>query len=273
MILPEDFQFSASSLQDFVDCPRRFYLRHIRQLRSPAPPSEPLRDFETQVERGLRLHHLIHQHQIGIAPKVLEASLSDGTLSAWWDAYLSDSPADLPPNRFAEVTLTTPLAGRRLVARYDLLALGDRAVIVDWKTALVRPTREKLECRLQTVVYPYVLARAGAHLNGSQPIAPDDITMIYWFAEFPQQPEILTYSARQFQRDGDYLETLVSDILRRSEDEFELTDSTDFCRYCAYRSLNGRGAKAGNALATAGDDLSYDFAIERTLDQIVEIGY
>ncbi|MCS3830868.1 hypothetical protein GGP91_002962, partial [Salinibacter ruber] len=28
-LLPEDFQFSQGSLQDFDDCPRRFLLRHI----------------------------------------------------------------------------------------------------------------------------------------------------------------------------------------------------------------------------------------------------
>ena len=42
VLLPDDFQFSASSLQDFVDCPSRFYLRSIRGLRYPAPESEPL---------------------------------------------------------------------------------------------------------------------------------------------------------------------------------------------------------------------------------------
>lgn len=278
MNLPEDFQFSASSLQDFVDCPRRFYLRYIRQLRFPAPLSEPLRSFEVHVERGLRFHHLVHQHQVGIPARTLAASLSDDTLAAWWHSYIGDPPADLPPHRFPEITLTMPFAGRRLVARYDLLALDDRAVIVDWKTTLVRPTRETLERRLQTIVYPYVLAQAGAHLNGGTPFAPEAITLIYWFAEFPKQPEIFTYTAAQFERDGAYLQSLASDILRRTSttsiaDEFPLTDDLDRCALCAYRSLNGRGAQAGNALVSANDDLTDDFAVERTLDQIAEIGF
>ncbi len=40
MALPSDFQFSQSSLQDYVDCPWRFYLRYIRQLAWPAIVAE-----------------------------------------------------------------------------------------------------------------------------------------------------------------------------------------------------------------------------------------
>lgn len=271
MILPDDFQFSASNLQDFVDCPRRFYLRYVRGLRYPAAEAEPLRAFEQHVERALRFHQLIHQHRIGIAADALEASISDETVGAWWDSYLAHAPADLPPSRFSEITLSAPLGDRRLVARCDLLAVGERAVIVDWKTALVRPSRGTLERRLQTIVYPYVLARAGAHLNGGQPIDPAAIRLIYWFAEFPQQPEIFTYSADQFERDGASLESLAADVARRGEDDFPLTDDTEMCRYCAYRSLNGRGA-AGDYHADAFADERADFENDFRRDATPEIG-
>ena len=273
MTLPDEFQFSQSSLQDFVDCPRRFYLKYIRQLHYPAPESDPLRDFEQHMERGKQFHHLVQQHQIGLSADVLEDTIPDDTVGAWWDNYQAYALADLPPRRFPEITLTAPLAGRRLLAKYDLIALGERAVIVDWKTSTNRPKRARLEHRLQTIVYPYVLARAGAFLNGGQPIAPEAMTMIYWFTEYPQAPEIFTYSAAQFQAAGDQLAALAADILARTESDFELTSEVERCKFCSYRSLCDRGAHAGNLLTIDTDNESDNFDIDLDLDQIAEIEF
>ncbi len=260
-------------MQDFVDCPRRFYLKYIRQLRYPAPEFDPLRDLEEHLERGKQFHHLVHQHQIGLAAEALEETIPDNTVGAWWDNYRAYALADLPPRRFPEITLSAPLAGRRLIAKYDLIALGDRIIIVDWKTSTNRPKRARLERRLQTIVYPYVLTRAGAFLNGGQPVAPETITMIYWFTEFPQQPEIFTYSDAQFKTAGEQLEALAADILARAESDFELTAEIERCQFCTYRSLCDRGAKAGNWLTINSDEDSDNFDINLDLDQIAEIEF
>jgi hypothetical protein len=263
--------FDQSKLQDFADCPRRFYLKYIRQLHYPAPESAPLREFETHMEQGAQFHQLVHQHQIGISAEALEETIPDDQVGDWWDNYIAHALTNLPARRYPEITLSVPLAGRRLVAKYDLLALGDnRAVIMDWKTALRRPKRETLERRLQTIVYPYVLANAGAHLNKGQPLAPEAISMVYWFAEFPQQPEIFIYSADQFAKDGAALESMAADILRRTE--FELTADLSRCRFCTYRSLCERGVKAGDFREDS-DDESDDLDIDLDLDQIAEIEF
>lgn len=256
-LLPEEFQFSPSALQDFVDCPARFYLRHIRRLRYPAPESAPLRDFEARAELGARFHRLIQQAGLGIPDAALAATLVDPTLAGWWASFRAHVPQlELPPQRHWEITLSAPLAERRLVARCDLIALApDRAVIVDWKTAARRPERASLERRLQTIVYPYLLAQAGAHLNGGSPIPPERIRLIYWFAEFPQQPEIFVYSAAQYERDAAYLTALAADIRARTDEAaFALTDDLDRCRYCSYRSLHDRGAQAGSFPPDMPDD-------------------
>jgi hypothetical protein len=272
--LTDTLVFDQSKLQDFVDCPSRFYLRYVRGLRYPAPQSEPLRDFEEFVERGSQFHRLVHQHGIGIPVRALEATIADEKVAAWWKAYKTFGLADLPPARRWEITLSAPLAGQRLVAKYDLLALApDRAVILDWKTAQRRPTRDSLQRRLQTIVYPYLLARAGAHLNGGQPIAPDSISLIYWFAEFPKQPEIFAYSAEQFERDGAYLNSVLTDILsRRDEAAFELTDDLERCRFCSFRSLHDRGTHAGDFEALDADEAD-DLAIDLDFDQIAELEF
>ena len=69
--LPDDFMFSQSSLQDFVDCPRRFELKYLLKQRFPAPEVDDMLEFERRMEQGSRFHLLIHQHQIGIPAELL----------------------------------------------------------------------------------------------------------------------------------------------------------------------------------------------------------
>lgn len=46
MSLPEDFTFSQSMLQDFVDCPRRFELRYLLDARWPAQETAQALQYE-----------------------------------------------------------------------------------------------------------------------------------------------------------------------------------------------------------------------------------
>lgn len=276
MKLPPHFQFSQSSLQDFVDCPRRFYYRYALDLQYPAPQSAPLRDFELHMRQGEQFHRLAQQAILKLPPDALADTIDDDQVYGWWETFLQHGLTDVPEQRHPEITLSVPLAGYRLVAKYDLIAVGERAVIVDWKTALRLPKPETYAQRLQTIIYPYVLAKAGAYLNSGQPIAPDNITMRYWFTEFPDQPITFAYSAAKFAQDGAYLERLAADILSRgdSERDFPLTDDLWKCKYCTYRSLDQRGDKAGD-FRQADDDAPESAAslFGISLDQIAEIEF
>lgn len=276
MALRPDFTFSQGSLQDFVDCPRRFELRHVMRVAWPALEAEPPGGLERELELGQAFHRLVHQHTLGIDAGVLLQTVDDLTLRTWWQAYLQSPPADLPTTRYPEQTLTAAVGGYRLVAKLDLLALepSQRAVIVDWKTSRRVPGPGALAQRLQTRVYPYVVAEAGTSLNGGQPIAPDQVEMIYWFANEPDHPVRLPYNNAQYHEDAAYLRILIEHIAGLEEGAFYMTDQEERCAWCRYRSLCARGVAAGPEAAI--EDLptpEEQLTIAPDLEQIAEIEF
>ncbi|MGH2593803.1 MAG: PD-(D/E)XK nuclease family protein [Anaerolineae bacterium] len=277
MSLPPNFQFSQASLNDYVDCARRFQLRYVLEQEWPAVESEPLIERERLADLGRRFHRLVQQHVHGLPVEQLTRSASaDPDLARWWSNDLrleiggwkdvggdSSRRLALPTNRQAEVTLSIPFGSHRLIAKYDLLATGDdRVVIVDWKTERRRPDRASLSRRLQTRVYRYVLAKSDPSLR------PESIEMVYWFAEYPSDPEVLVYDSAQLAADDKYLHELVAGIERRTEDIWPLTPDERKCRFCTYRSLCERGVVAGVAEA---DPIDVDLEID--LEEIDEIAY
>jgi RecB family exonuclease len=200
-------------------------------------------------------------------------------VAEWWRGYLA-SPPDLPERQYPEMTLTVPLGEHRLVAKLDLLAIapGERAVIVDWKTGQKRQGQSWLASRMQTRVYRYALAQAGAHLNDGAAIAPEQIRMVYWFAVDPERPETLLYDEMQMAADGRYLAGLAADIAAAAErDDFPKTEDVRRCRFCPYRSLCARGIEAGQLDEAQDDDAEvepdFDWNTGIDFEQIAEIAF
>ncbi len=151
-----NLQFNQHSLQDYADCPRRFQLRYLLGVTWPAVKAEPIAEMERRASLGQRFHRMAHQHALGIPAERLAAGIDDKDLRRWWRNFLAAPPHNLPTDiRRAEVSLSAPLAGHRLVARYDLLAAepGHRLVLVDWKTQRPKNPQRLLD-KLQSVVYP-----------------------------------------------------------------------------------------------------------------------
>lgn len=273
MSLPPKFHFSQSSLQDYVDCARRFQLRYLQQLVWPAVESEPVAEHERHMRQGSDFHHMVHQHLSGVPEEVISAQVMDVDLHGWWQNYLKSHVVDgLPANRYAETQLSAPLAGYRMVAKYDLVAVepSQRIVIVDWKTSRRKPPRSRLETMLQTIVYPWLLVEAGAYLNGGQPIQPEQVEMVYWFTAEPDSPERFAYSLAQHERSSTYLGDLIREIGARQV--FNLTPDLTQCRFCTYRSLCERGIQAGDL-----DEIDADYEpkleFEFNFDQIAEVEF
>ncbi len=275
MTLRQEFQFSQGSLQDFVDCKRRFQLRYIEQLSWPAIAADPILDHERNMDLGIQFHRLVQQHQLGIHEEKLTRMVNDAQLQVWWQNYLQHQPKDLPEQRHTEFLLSGSLEQRRLIGKYDLIAIepGQRAIIVDWKTSKHTPKRQWLQDKLQTRVYLYLLTKAGAHLNNGKPFEPEQVSMMYWFANAPETPEIFRYDATQFADDEAYLSELIHTIDQLDIDSFPLTDNERHCRFCTYRSLCDRGLAAGDLNDLEDDFSQEDLDIDLDLEHIAEIEF
>lgn len=271
MTAPALRTLSQSSLQDYTDCPRRFQLRYLEQLQYPAVESEPALENEKHQQEGEYFHRLVQQYLIGIPAERVGRLANTTNLARWWDNYLR---ADFPFTDYAkhpEVTLSAPLGPFRLVAKYDLVAVRDgQALIYDWKTYRKRPRAEWLAPRWQTRIYRALLGKAGSHLNGGQPIRPEQIQMVYWFADFPAEPAVFPYNTGQFQRDWDALVKLAEEIATATN--FALTDDLQRCAYCPYRGYCDRGARAGD-VADAESEMEADELFDVNFEQVGEIAF
>ena len=275
---------SQSSLQDYVDCPRRFYLRYLQRLSYPAIESEPALENEKHIQEGEYFHRLAQQYWVGIPPEQISKLANSEHLKKWWGNFLNDQDlsglreAD-PTGLYSEYTLSAPLREFRLLAKYDLIVIeNNKATIYDWKTYRKRPRNEWLSARMQTRVYRALLVNAGAHLNHGKPFKPEQIEMVYWFADFPNDPARFNYTSAQYQRDWDLLLKLADEIkvaMEQAEKDaspFPLTDDQTKCPYCTYRSYCERGVGAGD-VDQAEAEMEAEELFDVNFEQIGEIEF
>jgi len=278
--MPEQLTtLSQSSLQDYHDCPRRFELRYLQRLAYPAIETEPALENEKHQQEGEYFHRLVQQHLVGIPAEQVGKLANTENLQRWWANFLDlGGLAQRPAGKdlrglglYPEITLSAPLGKFRLVAKYDLIAVGkDQATIYDWKTYRKRPKNEWLHVRWQTRVYRALLVQAGAHFNNGKPFAPGQIEMVYWFADFPTEPARFAYTMDQYKRDWDALTKIADEISNASN--FPKTDEVAKCGYCPFRSYCNRGIRAGDA-ADAELETEAEELFDINFEQIGEIAF
>jgi hypothetical protein len=279
MKLPVDFHFTASNLQDYLTCERRFELKAIEQRLWPALPSQPVQEQEKQMRNGILFHEYINQYFLGIPIEKITALIQDTNIQQWWNNFLS-SFSDAEKAEF--VAFEVPFAGYLndypVLAKMDAIRHhGKQWVIYDWKTGFHLPKAQTMLKKIQSRLYPYQLVKYGARLNQGNPITAEQINMVYWFPEFPTQEIRFSYTAAQYKEDEQYLSHLMLEITRKTMGDFSLTREEKNCLYCVYRSLCGRGTFAGEFSAHEDDEIPAD-SLESILqnldlDQIAEIAF
>jgi hypothetical protein len=275
MPLPSDFVFSQNNLQDFIDCPRRFQLKYLLHTTWPAPISEPVEEQERLIQLGSQFHRMVQQFQLGIPEEKISRWVNDPDLKAWWDAFMTNPPKNLPESRQAEIFLSMPFEGFRLAAKIDLLAVekNTRAVIVDWKTTHRPPRPQYVIKRIQSTVYPFLVINTGSALNDLKPFEPSQVSMTYWFPAYPEKAVTLTFDKTWMETSRIQLAGLIREISQMKQEIFPLTGNSEKCLFCRYRSLCERGINAGS-LENEEDDLEQDESpLDINFDEIQGIAF
>jgi len=267
--------FSQHSLNTYLRCKRRFWLKYIEQQPWPVPEQEDLAEYQAHLARGRTFHQWVARALLGVDAELLNAAAAacgDEALLSWWQAFGRFDLSTLPEGvREVELPLIVPLGDYRLYARYDLLALSPsgEAVIVDWKTLEHLPSWRVMRDRVQTRVYLYVLTSAGHIVTGGAPLDPSHMEMMYWFAPSEETYHI-PYSRRDFLAHRQALLRLVEEIATSPPEAFTPTENVRECAFCNYRSLCGRQEAQGDPSVNWLDE-EIDFDLD--LDEAIEIAY
>ncbi len=249
MAMRTDFVFSQASMQDYLDCKRRFYYQYVERLSWPAIEAEPILENEERMIRGAHFHQMVQQYFLGLPDGMLANAAEAAGVTRWWENFVAFKPIERGQMVYTEKKLNMGLGNNLLVAKFDLLTKQEDGgiQIYDWKTSKKRPKREFVADRMQTRVYPLVVSKMAEKLFPGVKIAPEQIEMVYWYAGYPDTPEVFPYSEKQRALDEAYLLEKITEINSLDgRDDFPKTDDVKRCQFCVYRSLCDRGAQAGN---------------------------
>ncbi len=272
-----DFRFSAQSLQDYIDCPRRFELRYIQKLDWPAEESKPYLDFELFRQRGNLFHTCVDRYFHHVDPRAIESQLQDEELRVWWRNFMDFIKNRQFKTASSEITYQTGLNEQSLIAKYDLLVQTETGTftIFDWKTKAGKkdPIRKFYAEKMQTHIYPYVLSRSAALTAEKKPIDPAQVELVYWFPQFPEQAFSFPYSSIIMLEDEKLLSDLIQEIIQKAVGTFEKTEEKKRCSFCVYRSYCERGKQAGN-LFEGEAEFNFDVDdLDLDIEKVEEISY
>lgn len=243
----DELYFSQSALVAYQNCPLKFRRRYLDGLFWPADWGGN-EEQKKAVEQG-RLFHLLAQRYYSRG-EVPNQELLSNELAIWFERLQKFRPYYENGNFYPEHEIRINASQIKLVAKYDLLyvTVDGRAVIYDWKTTVSKKQdgQERQISRrsnsywlhhFQTIVYRYVLCKAGGVYSPKGVFKPEEISMIYWNPEDPHWVEPIGYSQSQFVKDENLILKTIGEIKNLDYDAFLATGDQKQCERCEYRPI------------------------------------
>ena len=227
-------RISQGQLNCLEFCPRKFQYLYFEQLHSLPNPQQ-----QEKITWGSQFHLLMQQRELGLP--IDDFLGKNEELNKAINALIKATPEIWLPDseiwREAEHYRTLNFGNYLLVVIYDLLVINNgKAQIFDWKTYLQPENPAKLAQNWQTRLYQYVLAE-------TTELAPEDISLTYWFVKLPHEPQSVTFKynlslhektkqdlANYFQDLDDWLEN----YLQNQEDFPQVPASQGKCKHCSF---------------------------------------
>jgi ATP-dependent helicase/nuclease subunit A len=239
-------RLSYSALSTYEQCPYKFYARYVVGMRER--PAEVVRLGVVGV--GSVVHGVLER--IDLSAPAVPADLTDaapsatpeelervtGLVSAYATSSLAARLAQLDGVR-REQGFAFAHDGVVLHGFIDVLHLGERALVVDFKTNLLDGREPDAvaneEYRVQRLVYALACFRAGA----------EEVEVVYQFLEEPDRPAVRVFAASDVPQLG---EELSAEIARIREGRFAPRPSEWACADCPALDLVCAGPRLGVAV-------------------------
>lgn len=229
-------EFSASQVEAFLSCRRKYYYGSLVRLNWPAPFDRNFQKAEALTALG-RDFHLAVQRVIQRILTIDEAiQTNQGRVKIWLEQFSRTIALPSDGAVYAELPLTMAIGEDLWNGKIDSLAVsGGRATIYDWKTTRRPGKRSDYAEAAQTRLYR-ALAVANRDALGIAPNRLPDIEMIYWFANFPDDPIRFTYSESAYAEDLAALTALAAEMRSTNEADYPRTRDAKTCAWCRYRT-------------------------------------
>jgi ATP-dependent helicase/nuclease subunit A len=208
----EPRRLSYSALAMFEECSAKFYARYVAGMRERRP-----KGVLGAVGVGSAVHELLEAIDLSdpsvptdlaaLRPDATEEELSriEGFLSAYCASELAARLAGLD-GASRERSFSFEHDGVVLHGFIDVLHLGDRALVVDFKTNALEGESAALvteqDYRLQRLVYALACFRAGA----------EEVEVVYQFLEQPDAPVVTVFTSTDVPRLEEELSAAVASI-------------------------------------------------------------
>ncbi|QTL97551.1 PD-(D/E)XK nuclease family protein [Iocasia frigidifontis] len=230
--------FSQSALAIYEKCPLKFRRRYRDGLFWPQDWGGDLEQREV-IETGKLFHRLAQRYYA--RGEELTAELLTVDLKDWFKRLREFRSYNQRDDFYPEQELRINRDGIKLVAKFDLLYLdktANRFIIYDWKTNK-RPFSEedKFNNNLQSIVYLYVLTKAGNQYFPGSNLQPADISLLYWNPRFPKNIKTVDYNRRKFAEDEEFLTKKITEIKNLNYADFKAINDEKICKHCEYRPI------------------------------------
>ncbi len=231
-------QFSQTQIQDYMLCPRRYFLSHIQKITWPEPLSPSFQKIEESNRQGKAFHLFLNRLIQGVSYKELVSQVYETELNLWLKNFKKYNP--LPENAkiFSEVELSAIYKEILWIGYIDAAAfLPGKIQIYDWKTSrnigdpnvLVKSPQTRLYCFLSMLNHENYKNYCGS-------ITPDQIEMIYWYARFPSNPIHLPYSPELFEKDLIYFKDMAEKLCHENRTDYPQTIQRNNCHVCRFQT-------------------------------------
>jgi len=248
--------FSQASFSAWLSCPLKFKYRYLDGLYWPVASGGTVGE---HIELGRRFHLLAQRYFSGGPGE----PPGDPVLTQWLNQLKEYLPLTDQCRYLPEYELRAAQDGIRLLAKYDLLVVGEEGVtIYDWKTDGKAPRSAQAKSP-QTRLYLYLLS-----LTDYFALKPEDMQMIYWNPRFPREPLVIRYSREQQEADGRWARKLIAQIL--DTDAFPATLNERNCSFCEYRPVcHGQGIEGIEDDSMDWDTVNWDSVEEIALQGVL----